>query len=793
MGRKLFQNKYGYFTEDGKEYVITSPKTPKPWANAISNGDYSTIISQTGGGFSWRTSATENRITRTFQDTIKDDWGKYIYIRDEDTKDYWSAAWKPVCKEVDFYEVRHGIGYSVIKSIYKNIATSMKIFVVPNDPLEIWELEIENTDIKERKLNLFTYFEWALGDAPDINREFHKLFIDTKYNEKMNGLTAEKCMWSMKNSRGQGGNTNWPYVAFHSCSETPIAYDSDKENFIGMYSSEEHPKAMDNSKLTCKTGRYGDAIGALQVPVNLEPGEKKKIVFTLGCADSMEHADYFANRYNNIDESETAFNEVNRMWDKYLNAENINTPDNGMNIMTNIWLKYQALSCRIWGRTGYYQVNGGYGFRDQLQDSLIYLENNPEGTKDRLRIHASQQKNDGSVTHWWRPISKKGQVSRCSDDFLWLPCITIAYLKETNDFDFMDEEITYLDGGEGSIYEHCKKSINRSFAMFSPRGIPLMGAHDWNDGLSGIGIDMKGESFWVGEFLYYILSDFISIAQEKEDKNFVKKCKDICELLRTNINKYGWDGKWYLQATQDNGEKVGAKDNEQGFIYLNPQIWAVISGVADKDRAKKCMHSVSKYLLKDYGALLLFPEYSTPNEKIGYITRYAPGLRENGGVYTHAATWAVRAYAMLGDADKAYEAYRKICPPNRSNDIDTYLGEPYVTPGNSDGPTSPYYGRGSWTWFTGSAQWLHRVAVQWILGIRPNYNELIIDPCIPKEWNGFTYTRKFQDTIYVIEVDNSTHISKGVKEIIVDGVKVESNRIATFGDEKEHVVKVIMG
>ncbi|WDU84636.1 GH36-type glycosyl hydrolase domain-containing protein [Caloramator sp. Dgby_cultured_2] len=356
-----------------------------------------------------------------------------------------------------------------------------------------------------------------------------------------------------------------------------------------------------------------------------------------------------------------------------------------------------------------------------------------------------------------------------------------------------DEVVPFLDGGEATAYEHCKRAIERAYSKFSPRGIPLMGDHDWNDGLSAVGNEWKGESFWVAEFLYKILVDFVKVSEMREDYKFVEKTRDVIENLKEAINKYGWDGEWYLQATTDGWEKVGSKENEEGKIFLNPQLWAVISGIADDDRAKIAMDSVTKYLLKDYGALLLYPAYTKPRTDIGYITRYAPGLRENGGVYTHAATWAVWAYALMKDAELAYEAYRRICPPNRSKDIDKYMGEPYVTPGNSDGPISPYYGRGGWTWYTGSSQWLHRVATHWILGVRPEIDGLRIDPCIPKEWDGFTYRRKFRGATYVIEVENKNNVSYGVKEIYVDGKAIEGNLIPEFNDGKEHHVKVILG
>lgn len=791
--KKMFENQYGYFSEDGREYVIKTPKTPRPWVNVISNGDYSFIVSQTGSGFSWRGNAVENRLTRYSQDIIKDEWGKYIYIRDEESKEFWSASWKPVCSEPDFYEVRHGIGYSVITQTKNGIKSSLKMFVAPYEPVELWELTLTNETDRKRVLNLFTYLEWNLGFGHDEHREFHKIFIDTKYEKDINGFIVNKYLWGLANKKGQHNNRSWEYVAFHTTSEVPVSYDGDKESFIGMYSSQANPKAMEEKFLKKNTGRFGDAIGALQVEVVLDPGETKKIAFTLGCADNFTEALELSRKYNNVTEVENAFEKVKEFWSRFIDSEKINTPDDGMNIMTNIWLKYQAISCRIWGKAAYYQISGGYGYRDQLQDSMIFLESIPEYTKRQILMHASKQKRDGTVLHWWMTISGNGPETKCSDDLLWLPFITINYLKETNDFDILNEVVPFLDGNEGNLYEHCKRSIERAFMRFSPRGIPLIGENDWNDGLSAVGWDWKGESFWLGEFLYVILEDFKYIARKIGDIKFANKCDDVQNTLKDSINRFGWDGEWYLQATTDEGEKVGSKENDEGFIYLNPQTWAVISGIADPERSKVCMESVSKYLLRDYGTLLLYPAYSKVREDIGYITRYAPGLRENGGVYTHAATWSIIAYILINQIDKAYEVYRKICTPNRSSNIEHYKAEPYVLPGNTDGPQSPNYGRGSWTWYTGSAQWLHRVATNWILGIRADYDGLIVDPAIPAEWEGFTYTRRFRNSIYNIVVENKEHVQKGVKEIYIDGKLIEGNKIPDLNDGKTHEVKVIMG
>lgn len=791
---KLFESKYGYFTSDGREYVITNPRTPRPWSNVISNGDYSFMISQTGGGYSWRGNAGQNRITRSFQDLVKDSWGKYTYIRDVDSKKFWSAAWAPVKAEYQHYEVHHGIGYSNFRHMVDNINSEMAVFVVTGMPVEIMQITLTNEDKKERTLDITTFFEWGLGIAPDEHREFHKIFINTEFDKEANALFVEKYLGQFPDEKGRANNTDWNYIAFHSCSENVKSFDTDKETFIGMYGSEADPKAMMVDKLAQRTGRFVDAVGSLQTEVKLKPGEAKTVVFTIGAAEKgKEDARNLAKKYTNAKASKEALEEVNKFWSEMIDTEIITTPDTAMNIMTNIWLKYQSISCRLWGKSAYYQTSAGYGFRDQLQDSQIFLTNKAELTKKQILMHAAQQFKEGDVLHWWFTISGGGPRTRCSDDLLWLPYIAEAYIKETKDYSVYDEIVPFLDGENATVYEHCKRALERTFDKFSPRGIPLMGDHDWNDGLSAVGNDWKGESFWVGEFLYEILKDFIPLCEKRGDKEFAQKSKDVLETLKFSVNKYGWDGEWYLQATTDSWDKVGSKENDEGKVFLNPQIWAVISGIADKERANKAMNAVTEYLLKDYGTLLLYPAYTKPRKDIGYITRYAPGLRENGGVYTHAATWAVWAYAMIGEADLAYEAYRRICPPNRSEDIDSYMAEPYVTPGNSDGPLSPYYGRGGWSWYTGSSQWLHRVATHFILGVRPTIEGLIIDPCIPKGWGGFTYKRRFRGSQYFIKVINEGHVSRGIKEIYVDDKLIQGNLVKPFEDKNVHKVIAIMG
>lgn len=752
------------------------------------------MVSQTGSGYSWRGNAGQNRITRSYQDLIKDNWGKYFYIRDVKRGKFWSATYKPVMHPSDQFLVVHGIGYSRFSQTIEEIESELTVFVAAHDPVEIFQLKLTNQSREPRELDITSYAEWLLGFAPDEHREFHKLFIETSADEASRAVFARKCLWGFPDDLGRWNNTDWPYTAFMAVSEPLQSYDCDKETFIGMYRNNDKPKAMTDARLAGRSGRFTDAIAALQVGVLLEAGETKTIVFTLGAAeDGKEDAYELIARYTSVEKSQAAFQGVKAFWSRFTDTEQVETPDEALNFMTNTWLKYQAISCRLWGKSAFYQVSAGIGFRDQLQDSQIFLVSEPEYAKKQLLLHAAHQFIEGDVYHWWFSIRGGGPRTNCSDDLLWLPFILDAYLKETADFNLLDEPVPYLNGQAEPFYDHCKRAIERSFSRFSPRGIPLMGDHDWNDGLSALGTLLKGESFWVAEFLYLILQNFIPLARQRGDDLFAARCEVVAQSLKEALNRHGWDGDWFLMATTDEGLLLGSKQNSEGKIFLMPNTWAAISGAADESRLKRAMESVTQYLLKDYGTLLNYPAFTKPRPDVGYVTRYAPGLRENGGVYTHAATWAVWAYALADQPELAYEAYRKICPPNRSNDIDTYQAEPYVTPGNVDGPLSEFYGRGGWTWYTGSAQWLHRVATHWILGVRPQADGLWIDPSIPAAWSGFQYTRPFRNAVYQIEVKNPSHVSKGVKSVVVDGKTLPGQLIPVFGDGKTHPVMVTMG
>ncbi len=787
-----FETKYGYFTDDGNEYVIKSPRTPKPWINVISNGDYGLTASQTGGGFSWLTHSEFNRITRWHQDLIKDDWGKYIYLKNNSTGEVWSPTWSIVKTELKKYECRHGFGYTIYESEFRNIKITLTIFVPMNDSLEVWNLKIKNNSGQKVSLSIFTYFEWVLGSSNDHHREFHKQFVETKFDDKLNSIIAKKRIWDIPIEGRGHWNTEYKYTGFFASSVKPESFDCDKESFIGQYCSLQNPAALEKG-LEKKAGLFYDPIASFHTLVELENESTNEINYFLGLK---ENENEIASTIENYLRRETVAAELKKVKDFWLgllgNLE-VSTPDDAMNIGVNKWFRYQAIAGRLWGRTAYYQQSGAFGFRDQLQDSLVFLPVNPNKTAEQIRLHARHQFEDGTVLHWWHPITESGLETKMTDDLLWLPFLCGQYLDETNDYDLLKiEEPFYKSETGASIYEHCKRAIDKVFSRMSERGLPLIGAGDWNDGLSAVGLEMKGESFWLAEFLYFILNRFSGAASKIGDNSVGKKYFEAAKELKQRFNEYCWDGEWFARGTKDSGEMLGSRTNKEGRLYLNPQTWSVISGIASSDSKRKAMDSVKSHLLKKNGCLLLSPAYSKPDEFIGYLSRYAPGRRENGGVYSHAAAWAVWAYAKLEDNSSAFESYKNLNPILSGMKPDEYRAEPYVMPGNIDGPDSPIYGMAGWTWYTGSAAWFQKVIVEWILGVRPTEDGLLIDPCIPNKWTVYKVKRFFRGTNYNIEVLNEDGVSGGVRCLEIDGIEQESNLISPT-QKKELIVKVYLG
>lgn len=774
-----FDTKYGSFSPDGNEYIVKTWKTPKPWINVISNGEYGLVVSQAGGGFSWLTHSEFNRLNRWYQDLIRDDWGKYFYIKDNDNGELWSPAWMPVKAELSNYECRIGFGYSQFISWYNKIKITLTVFVPQNKNLEIWDFQIDNETGKDLNLSIFSYFEWCLGSSADHHREFLKTFIETEFDPELNSLIASKRLWEIPLGDRGHWNIDYPYLGYISSTKKVSGYQGDKEAFLGQYGTLEKPREVVSGNLSQKTGKWNDPIAAISINVSVAKDSAENFSVFMGISKTKDEISTVLNEFKNGKNIHKALNEIKNFWQNLFSQLTIDTPDNAMNILVNKWLKYQTVSGRLWGRTAYYQQSGAFGFRDQLQDSLIFLPLDPSFTKKQIRLHARHQKEDGTVLHWWHPITETGLETKMTDDLLWLPFVLLQYLDETDDYKILSIKEPYYDnpGKEDSLFNHSAAAIEKVLTRFSRRGLPLIGAGDWNDGLSAVGLDMKGESIWLAEFFYLILRRFSDlcgrIGDEKSAKRYSKKAGE----LQKAFNKYAWDGEWFFRATKDNGEKIGSRENKEGRIFLNAQTWSIISEIADPEKQLKSIRAVSKHLLKKNGPLLLSPAYTKPDKMIGYLTRYAPGRRENGGVYSHAAAWAIWAFSKLKMADKAFEVYRKLSPVYNGLNADEYAAEPFVMPGNIDGPDSPNYGMAGWTWYTGSASWLQKVIVDWILGIRASPDGLLIDPCIPKEWEKFSVKRKFRGAEYQIMVHNNEGVFSGVQCIKVNGSLQNSNVI----------------
>lgn len=792
---KKFETPYGYFTEDGMEYVIKRPDTPRPWVNVLCNGGYGLVESQTGGGFSWLDNSNLSRITRWEQDLIKDDWGRFIYVRDNDSKKFWSLTWKPMRTEFDEFQVRYGLGYSVYKSLYQGIRMERTVTVDRKEPMEIWKIKLTNETSKARSLSLFTYFEWCLGNSGDTHREFHKTFIETQVDVSRNVLYGSKRAALVPKSVSAGAES--PIEAFIASNVKLSGYEGDKEAFFGRYGDALSPRAVVEGKTLKSGGKWEDSIASLKVDVKLKAGETKEILFMLGATTERAHSERIIEKYKKVEAFDQELEGVKAFWADWVQKCFVETPDDSLNFMTNIWLKHQAISGRLWAKCAYYQSSGGIGFRDQLQDSHIFLPLDTKLTRKQINLHAEQQFPDGTVYHWWHPNTTIAAITEMTDDLLWLSYLVLSYIDETDDVSILNDVAPFVKwkgrDEKGTIYEHCNRAFGMVFSRFSKRGLPLIGEGDWNDGLSHVGLDWKGESIWLAHFLYGLLDRFAPLCDEMNDKKRGATYRKKAVALKEAINKYAWDGKWYFRATRDDGRLLGSHKSRDGKIFLNAQTWSVLSGSATPERGRQAMASAEKYLFREYGPLLLTPAFSVTDSRVGYITRYAPAVRENGGVYTHAATWGIMAQAQLGNKESAYSAYQSICPIERGQDPELYYGEPYVTPGNVDGPDSPHFGRGGWTWYTGSGAWLFRVTWEGILGVRATRKGLLIQPACPEKWPSYRLRREFRGASYDIKVSNPKKKYSGVKEITVDGKVIRGKVVPAFGDGKVHQVEVLLG
>ncbi len=783
-------SKYGYFSTNGREYIITRPDTPRPWINYLTNGKFTSLCSATGGGFSFYIDPGFNRITRAVpgDTTLNDRPGRYIYVRDNDTGEYWSANWQPVMTKPEFWEARIGLGYNKISSINKKIQTEITYFVPLDENLEIWDIRVKNLSDKKRNISVTSYVEWVLGSfSKDLaDRNFDSLFNDVYYKD--NTIYATKRSWDRPDKRGQP----WGYWAYMTGSEKFECFDCVKEDFIGQYRFLSNPIAIE--KGFCQTG-YGeseDAIASLTKMLELSPGEEKKFHFVVGIEEKIEDIQAKTKEVTKRSFVEEKFKEVNKFWENYVEKLTIKTPDSEFNLSVNIWNKYQAyIASQMGEMISFYIGAGSWGFRDEAQHIFGVLPLDHEFVKEKMLELLEHQLEEGNSVHAWNRLTNEGFITNHSDDPQWLVLMVLNYLKETGDLKILKKRVKYFDKGSATILEHLLKALDHTLYHVSPNGVPLRRTADWNDALAG-GHFQKGESLMVANQTAWNILEIVPILTAIGKKTTAAEYLNIYDHLKKTINEQFWDGDWYIRATDDDGRKIGTKQNHEGKIHINGQTWPVMSHVATGERALKAMDSLWEHLMTKYGALTFTPSYTKKNSYLGVISQFAPGTKENATIFSHPNAWVMVAEAILGRGDKAFEAWRRSSFLTRGKEPDIFRTEPYVYPEYSYGPESPHFGLGSYSWMTGSAAWFFRACTDYILGVRPTLEGLVIDPCIPKLWPGFEMVRNFRGATFKIKVRNPDKIYKGVKKIKVAGKEINGN-IVPIQKPGEYEVEVLMG
>lgn len=780
----MFSCKYGYFSNDGYEYKITNPRTPKPWSNIISNGNYSILVTQTGGGYSWGKNSIENRITRFVQDSILDDFGKYFYIRDEDTMDVWGFTYKPLDLCGDDYTVTYGIGYAIFTHTYNGIRSTLKVFLSKDDRVEFYLLELENLSDTYRRLSIFSYAELYLSNFPEENKEFDKLFMKSRFDTKLNSIIFNKTFWGVMDKYGHCNNREYGYIFFMTSLDEVVSYDTCKESFIGMYNSLKNPKSLNEKYLSNKSGKNFHMVSCIQIYLNLNPCDKKETSIYMGICESEAELRELLIKYKSIDDIIYEFVNFKNYMREFIDDEIISTPDKSIDFMVNIWCKYQTISCRFLGKGSYYQINKGIGFRDHLQDSMIFLNSKSELTRKQILEHGNMEFIDGRVIHYFLDESRCGLDTNSSDDHLWLVYITVIYINETSDFSILNENLGYLDSFiKESLYNHLKRSIEYSLKNLSDRGLSLILKHDWNDAIS----NFDGDSIFVSEFLYLILIEFKPICEIMGDLFFINKITYYSELLKNSINNFGFNSKWYLRGISSD-IKIGCCDDDHR-IFLLPQVFGVISDVCDDDRKIYIMDKVYELLNTEFGLKILDPPYDNLNKSIGYITRYAEGIRENGSIYYHSCMWGILAFILINRLDIAKEIVDNINPIKKNDKIDLYQIEPYVMPSSVEGDYSVNFGRGNWSFNTGSSVWFHRIITNFVIGVRGNIKGLLIDPKPFEDWNEFSIIKKYRGSKFNI---NFKRMKVNNLEIYVNGEKIIGNIIKDIKKNKEYNVEVYL-
>lgn len=800
-GDLQFDNGYGGFTPDGREYVINvTPDqwTPAPWINVIANEHGGFLVSEAGSGYSWAVNSGENRLTPWRNDPVADPPGEALYLRDEETGAVWSPTPLPAGEERP-YLVRHGAGYSTFAHHSHGLRQRLRLFMAPEAPVKIVQLRLENAWSHTRRLTVTFYAPWVLGK----HRDQEQLSIVSDYDGGHHALLARNT-YSMEFSER---------VAFVAADREPHGVTTNRTEFLGREGDPAHPAALDRVGLSDTVGAGHDPCAAIQVHVDLPPGESKEIVFLLGQGGDAEEARALMDRFQADGAIEAAWEERRTFWGSLLETVQVETPDPAMDLLLNGWLLYQALACRLWGRSALYQSGGAYGFRDQLQDVMALLHARPALAREHILRAARHQFEVGDVLHWWHPPSGRGVRTRISDDLLWLPYVTAEYVAATGDVAILDEVVPFrageplaedeeeryghyeLTNETASLYEHCCRALERGTTS-GPRGLPLMGSGDWNDGMNRVGMEGRGESVWLGWFLVTALQRLADLSERRDDAKRAELFRAQAETLLEALETQGWDGDWYRRAYYDDGTPLGSAQNRECQIDSLPQSWAVISGAGRLEHVEEALAAVDERLVReDDGLLLLFtPPFEKAPHDPGYIKGYPPGIRENGGQYTHGALWVVWANALLGRGDRAEALFRLLNPIHHSEtpeQAQRYAVEPYVVA--ADVYSAPeHLGRGGWTWYTGSSGWMYRAGLEAILGVKREGDRLRIAPSIPEDWETYTVRYRYGEALYVIRVENPDGVNGGVRQVMVDEEEQPERSIPLVNDGAQHDVRVIL-
>lgn len=811
--------KYGFFDDKQKEYVITRPDTPLPWINYLGTDGFYGIISNTAGGYCFYKDARKLRLTRYRYNNIPmDSSGRYLYVKDG--SEVWNPMWKPMNSILDKYECRHGLGYTKIIGQKNELEISTLFFIPLESKNEVWNVKLRNHSNETKHIRLWSYIEWCLWEAYDDMTNYQRNY-STGQVEVENGNIFHITEYRERRN----------HYAYFAASKKVSGFDTSRDSFVGIHNGLHSPQALLNGNCSNSTAYGWVPIGVHQVDVELNPGEIKDINFILGYAENPSNKKYLADgkirkdefeaaskKYLNSDNIAEEFEHLTKYWENILSSYQAETPNDIVNRMANTWNQYQCIVTFNLSRSASLYESGigrGMGYRDSNQDILGFVHMIPSRARQRILDLASTQLSDGRCYHQYQPLTKKGNTDiggGFNDDPLWLILSTAAYIKETGDINFLTEKVGFSDSIENNstLLDHLHVSLYYTLRNLGPHGLPLIGHADWNDCLNlncfsatpgesfqlagHIDNDRIAESVMIAGLFCKACNEMVGLLKFAGLKERVEEYEMHSKKMKQTITNYGWDGDWFLRAYDASGNKIGSKENEEGKIFIESQGWCIIGGIGlENGFAFKSLDSVRKYLAADSGIILQQPAYSKYYEHLGEISSYPPGYKENAGIFTHNNTWIQIAETMLGRGDYAMKYYMSICPANKENQIDTYRCEPYVYSQMTAGRDAPTPGEGKNSWLTGTAAWSFAALSQYILGIQPDYDGLVINPCIPKDWKEFKVVRKFRNTTYNISVLNPLSINKGVKQILVDEKLILGNKIPLLSDELEHNIIVWLG